>query len=445
MTTRGYGTGDSHLAAVPPAGHPTGSTRLFSLLQPGQVFCTEGNAYLLLQKLGQGGSGVVFLALCLQLVRAAGAIIDLEEYKEPGIRPAQFPPPFVGQLWAAYNTLTCVLKILTCPDTHPNYHFFLDRMRLEARCYGAIEEPRVPHLLGAGLVPLPHLALEYVRGETLETILGQQKRGVLYEPPPWKEIQDYCLKIALALECLHGQNLVHRDLKPGNIVVIKSRHILGGSYVRLIDFGLAKYVPPAGLEHLSPDDWSKPLQKTLEVLSLTPGFAAAEQLDRRIGEISAVTDIHAFGATIFMMVTGRLPFQGNTLLKLIEAMKQGPIWITHPELKQVSRAQSMLNGLVKRMLAFEPRQRISSVGAVQDALTQISETFQEETRTLAVRRVRSLTPRPVSVYPARSAANGQVQIKRQAVWWCWLKRIALIILALIAAAIAAPEIVRFFR
>ena len=148
------------------------------------------------------------------------------------------------------------------------------------------------------------LVMEHIEGETLAERL---KRGAL----PLDEAIEYGIQIADGLDKAHRAGIVHRDLKPGNAMLTKSG-------IKLLDFGLAKIVG-GELDSESSDapTRQKDLTKERSIIG-TLQYMAPEQLEGK--EIDARTDIFAFGALLYEMITGRKAFEGNSQASLIAAI-----------------------------------------------------------------------------------------------------------------------------
>ncbi len=152
---------------------------------------------------------------------------------------------------------------------------------------------------------LDFLTMEFVVGEPLS---HKTQAG----PLPEKEIVSLGTQMAAALEAAHEHEIVHRDLKPGNIMITPK------GQVKLLDFGLAKVVQPVGAMTTADT-----LNETVEVAGTVP-YMAPEQLQ---GEgVDARSDFFSFGAVLFEMSTGQRPFRENTLTRLTDAiLHQAPV------------------------------------------------------------------------------------------------------------------------
>src|SRR5439155_11181436 len=185
------------------------------------------------------------------------------------------------------------------------------------------------------------LVMQYLEGETLETRL---KKG----PLPLDQVLQIAAQIAGALDKAHTAGVVHRDLKPGNIMLTKSG-------ARLLDFGLAKTSPVVANSALSMLP-TTPANLTQQGTILgTFQYMAPEQLEGL--DADARTDLFAFGAVLYEMVTGKKAFTGKTQVSLLSAiLKDDP-----PPVSAVQPvAPQALDLLVRKCLAKNPDARWQS-------------------------------------------------------------------------------------
>jgi serine/threonine protein kinase len=175
------------------------------------------------------------------------------------------------------------------------------RLAREGRVLAKLQHPNIAHLLDAGVGPnnQPYLILEYVRGEPIDRYCATHKLGN-------RERIHLFLDVLGALAHAHRHLVVHRDLKPSNILVTTD------GAVKLLDFGIAALLSPTARNYT---DLTHP-----RAPSLTPGYAAPEQL---LGEpVTVGTDVHALGALLFVLLTGRHPSlsRGNTKAEWMRAV-----------------------------------------------------------------------------------------------------------------------------
>jgi serine/threonine-protein kinase len=165
------------------------------------------------------------------------------------------------------------------------------RFRREAAAARKVSSPSVIriHDLGEARPGLLYLSMEYFAGRTLADLIAQ--RGVV----PLKDVHDILAQIVTGLEAAHAAGVIHRDLKPGNVLIGER------GAVKIIDFGLATSAVGDGLT------------ATGAILG-TPHYMAPEQV--RGKPVDARTDIYALGALSYHLVTGRPPFAGDNAIAI---------------------------------------------------------------------------------------------------------------------------------
>src|SRR6266496_893923 len=154
-------------------------------------------------------------------------------------------------------------------------------------------------------------------------------------------------KVARAVQCAHGQGILHRDLKPGNI-------LLDGRGEPLVsDFGLAKWL-----------DTSSHLTRTLTIFG-TPGYIAPEQVNGSSGKLGPTSDVYSLGAILFDLLTGRPPFLGEHALKVIQQASEKPA----PKLRTLMPGLDRdLERICAKCLDREPGARYRSAGVLAEDL-----------------------------------------------------------------------------
>ncbi|HEX7797902.1 MAG TPA: serine/threonine-protein kinase, partial [Vicinamibacterales bacterium] len=209
----------------------------------------------------------------------------------------------MGEVYKAKDTRldrTVAIKIL--PDALADDAQFRGRFEREARTISQLDDPHICALYDVGEEKgMSFLVMQYLEGETLSARL--QRSGAL----SISEALKIAIEIAGALDKAHRVGVIHRDLKPGNVMLTKSG-------AKLLDFGLAKSNAVArGSVSVLP---TTPVSITAQGTILgTFQYMAPEQVEG--GEADARTDVFAFGAMLYEMVAGRPAFQGKTQASLI--------------------------------------------------------------------------------------------------------------------------------
>jgi len=260
----------------------------------------------------------------------------------------------MGEVYLARDTrLDREVAVKVLPKHLTSNEELRQRFEREARAISSLTHPSICTLHDVGSADgVEYLVMEYLEGETLA-------QRVTKGPLPLAELLKVAGEIAAALDKAHRAGVVHRDLKPGNVMLTKSG-------AKLLDFGLAKSA--AGLTS-SPDaaTLTEPLTSQGTLVG-TFQYMAPEQLEGR--EADARTDIFAFGAVLYEMATGRRAFEGASRASLIAS-----IMASQP--RAISELQPMtppaLEHLVRTCLAKDPDDRIQTAHDVKLQLQWIAE------------------------------------------------------------------------
>ena len=329
-------------------------------LKKGQLLGT----YLILERLGAGGMGEVYLATDTRLDRRVALKI--------------LPQDFAADVRR------------------------MQRFALEAKVASTLNQPNILTVFEFGQVDsLAFLATEYIDGETLRSYLqGSQ--------PRLKEVLEISAQIVAALEAAHEARIVHRDIKPENVMIRRRDHI-----VKVLDFGLAKLTEKshANQSGLATDTEALTEFKTAPgnvlgtVAYMSPEQSQGLPVDER-------SDIWSTGIVIYEMVAGRVPFRGatgnHTIVEILE--KEAPPlsqWSKQPvpdELERIVRkaiakdrgeryqtATDLLIDLrnLKKRLEFESeieRSTVSEIASTRETATSEKQTKQSRKTTAPVRR-----------------------------------------------------------
>jgi serine/threonine-protein kinase len=242
------------------------------------------------------------------------------------------------------------LKVIDVPAAARGLQSMRERFLREARAAAALRHPNVAAVFQFGASPDAshcYYAMELVEGETLET-------RVRRDGPLTVELAlEIAVQVTRALMAAAAQGLIHRDLKPGNIMLTPDNAATTDLEVKVIDFGLAKAIADAGGE----------ADLTHGEFVGTPNFASPEQFGS--GPVDARSDIYSLGATLWFALTGLAPHSGST----IEEMRRGQTRPDPPVEQLVARKiPAPVIKLLRSTLAVNPAQRPASARELMGAL-----------------------------------------------------------------------------
>lgn len=315
----------SFLAELPAASRPSDSAELARLLvkkksltayQAQQIYRGKGNSltlgnYTILDKLGEGGMGMVFKAEHRRMER----VVALKVLSPSVTRNTDAIQRFLREVKAAAKL------------EHPNI----------VTAYDADEDKKTHFLV-----------MQFVDGMDLAALVRQQ--GVL---APDKAIAAV-LQAARGLEYAHSRGVVHRDIKPANLLMDRE------GTVRILDMGLAR------LE--STTESGSGLTGTGQVMGTVDYMAPEQAVETRAADARA--DIYSLGVTLWFLLTGRPLYEGETLVKRLMAHQNHPI----PSLRDgCPRAPVKLEAIFQRMVAKSPDARQQSVAEVVRELESLFE------------------------------------------------------------------------
>jgi eukaryotic-like serine/threonine-protein kinase len=225
---------------------------------------------------------------------------------------------------------------------HADSQETLARFRREAQAAASLDHPNILPIYEVSECDdgMPFFSMKFAGGGSLldaaPALRGEPRRAVAL-----------VAKVTRAVQCAHGQGILHRDLKPGNI-------LLDGRGEPLVsDFGLAKWL-----------DTSSHLTRTLTIFG-TPGYIAPEQVNGSAGKLGPASDVYSLGAILFDLLTGRPPFLGEHALKVIQQASEKPA----PKLRTLMPGLDRdLETICAKCLEREPSARYRSAGDLAEDL-----------------------------------------------------------------------------
>lgn len=263
-----------------------------------------GNRYEIIEKIGEGGMADVYKAKCQKLNRYDAVKILKKEFINDSTLVEKFTKEATAIANLSDNNIVNVLDVGTQGDIH-------------------------------------YIVMEYVNGKTLKQIIREEGK-LSYE-----KVLDYGIQIAKALDCAHRNNIIHRDVKPQNILVTND------GVVKVTDFGIAK----------SPN--SETITNTSRVMGsahyFSPEQAKGNYVDYR-------SDIYSFGVVLYEMITGRLPFDAESPVSVALKHIQEPVV---PPIIIDEKIPENLNKLILKAMEKEPIKRYQSVKEILNDLLKI--------------------------------------------------------------------------
>jgi eukaryotic-like serine/threonine-protein kinase len=282
-----------------------------------------------------------------------------------------------GMAWvfrARHNWLhrPCAIKIL-CPELQQRSSDFLDKFIAEARAAASVVHPHIVTVHNIGQTGDHHyIELEYVAGQSLQSILSEQGRL-----PPL-QATDLLMQSCAGLGAAHRNGIIHRDFKPSNILVTDLVR------AKLSDFGLAKRIVADRSE------------QALEALAGTPSYMAPELFAGRRADPRS--DVYAVGVSLYYLLTGSLPFGERNLRKLIGQHTHA----SPPDPRQQSpELPEKAMRLIGRCLSKRPEERPENGDQLYQELRELY---------LGLRDIRSLVVEAVATLDLTVQSEGDRQV-----------------------------------
>ncbi|HEY6877616.1 MAG TPA: protein kinase [Polyangiales bacterium] len=258
---------------------------------------------------------------------------------------------------------------------------YMARFEREARAMSKLSHPYCVSVIDFGVHDEPYIVMDFVTGETLRELMDRERVS------PARAIH-ITRQILAGLAHAHGQGVIHRDIKPGNIMVGEATGV--GDHVRIFDFGLAKlHDPGAEGDH------------SMATVIGTPAYMAPEQT--RAEPIDARADLYAVGVLLFELLTGEKPFLGEDAYAVIRLQREEP-----PPLLR-ARAQGLSEELEQVVACALEKDRARRYQTAADFVTALDAVPEAAVRPSAVDTgtPRLTTPRP-KAEPTQSVSAEQV-------------------------------------
>ena len=317
--------------------------------------------YRILEKLGAGGMGEVYLAEDMRLGRKVAIKILSEEFTTNKDR--------------------------------------LHRFEQEAAAASNLNHPNILTIHEVGSDDGRHfIATEYIDGVTL-------RRKAAEGPLEIREILDIAIQIASALEEAHAAGIVHRDIKPDNVMVRRN------GYVKVLDFGLAKLTETVDRSPLDPDAATRVMVHTdAGVVMGTSHYMSPEQA--RGKPVDARSDIWSLGVVIYEMVAGRTPFSGETSTDVIVAITQKE---PPPLARFAPNAPAELDWIVNKTLRKDRDERYQTIKELLTDLRRVKQRLEFETELERSSSPELITKSTVSTVAAPTMQDHAVVTARKTV------------------------------
>ncbi|HEY1012581.1 MAG TPA: serine/threonine-protein kinase, partial [Herpetosiphonaceae bacterium] len=217
----------------------------------------------------------------------------------------------------------------------------VERFRSEAIIAARLEHPNIVPIYDVGEAEgLVYIAMKLLPGRSLQDELQME-----HAPLSTERVIELVTQLGAALDYAHARGVVHRDIKPGNVMVLDSGQVV------LNDFGIAKSLDAPGMTGTG-------------VLIGTPDYMAPEQINPKQGPLDGRADIYSLGVMTYRMLTGERPFDGSTTEVMMAHLSQEPPAAS----ARNPRLSPALDAVLGRAMAKRPEDRYQSAGGFARAL-----------------------------------------------------------------------------
>lgn len=251
----------------------------------------------------------------------------------------------MGDVYLAEDTQLHCLVALKIPRFEVTDVKLVERFYREARLAQSIPHPLICPVYDFGEVDGVHyLTMPYIEGTPLDQLVGSDR------PWPERRAAELVRRLALAVQALHQRQVIHRDLKPHNIILRANDEPV------LVDFGLARALGEA--QHLTSKG------NTLG----TPAYMAPEQIDSKLGQPGPAADVYSLGVILYELLTGCRPFEADNLMSLFfQVLNEPPPVLS----SRCPGLDSRLEALCQKALAKKPGDRYASMAELATALGEL--------------------------------------------------------------------------
>ena len=241
------------------------------------------------------------------------------------------------------------------------------RFLREARAAGVLSHPNIVTIFDVGVEgEVPYIAMELIDGMTLGDLIRTERQFTV------REIVDIGIELTRALDFAHRKGIVHRDVKPGNVMMVQDRNT-----VKVTDFGICQ-VDSADATELTQ-------QTRLGDVLGTPNYMSPEQVAG--GKVDARSDLFSVGVVLYRLITGVLPFEGDSVITVAYKIAQAEA----PAVEQLRPGIPLsLRRAVDRALKKQPEKRFQTGEEFAQALIAIARELAEEEERRGARRGLSL-------------------------------------------------------
>jgi serine/threonine protein kinase/tetratricopeptide (TPR) repeat protein len=271
----------------------------------------------------------------------------------------------MGEVYLAQDTsLNRKVALKVLPPDVASQHDRMRRFKQEATSAASLNHPNIAHIYEIGESDgINFIAMEFVSGVTLREKIRDEQRDL-------EKLLRALQHVAEGLAKAHNAGIVHRDLKPDNIMITADGH------AKVLDFGLAKLIEPAG----QTDSVSSELptiiqqQSTPGLILGTMGYMSPEQAQGKTYEIDHRSDIFSFGCILFEVITGRRAFEGKDSIESLNKTIREP---APPISAYTTNSPPDLQRIVRRCLAKDPDERYQTIKDVAIELKEVRRELQQ--------------------------------------------------------------------